>query len=50
MSVVAVDASGCQSDPATCTPTVNPLPNVQFTYANAGTSAEFTDQTANAAD
>lgn len=50
VSVVAVDASGCQSDPATCTPTVNPLPNVQFTYANAGTSAEFTDQTSNAID
>jgi gliding motility-associated-like protein len=48
VSVVATDASGCQSDPATCTPTVNPLPNAQFSYANAGTSAEFTDLTPNA--
>lgn len=48
VSVVTVDASGCISDPSTCTPTVHALPNVQFTYNYAGTSAIFDDQTANA--
>lgn len=49
VSVVAVDASGCTSLPATCDPIVLQGPDVQFTYTSNSDSYTFTDHTAGAA-
>lgn len=45
ITVVEVDATGCSSLPTSCTPTVNPTPNANFTYVSNGLNFSFTDQT-----
>ncbi|MNK05559.1 hypothetical protein D3C87_234420 [compost metagenome] len=46
VTLVDLGTNGCSSQPGTCTPVVNPSPNVQFSYTEDGTSYQFTDETA----
>lgn len=48
VSVVAIDANGCSSLPAICTPTIIPNAAVDFSYTENGTSYQFTDHTSGA--
>jgi len=45
VSVVDLGTNGCTSQPGTCIPTINPSPNVQFSFTEDGTSYSFTDET-----